>query len=103
MFGQFALLPLPDPLCVDGAVVDGVVVVVDGVVVAAAVVPFDAELLDDEPVAAFAMATTLPAIAPVASMLAMILRSLITSPPFVSVCFAGRSHLRPAAYESLVS
>jgi hypothetical protein len=84
MFGQFAL-PEPFGAVVDGVVVDGVVgVVVDGVVVVAAVLEDDVPL-DEEPVAAFAIATTLPAIAPVASRLARIFRSLITSPPFLVV------------------
>jgi hypothetical protein len=83
MFGQFAL-PEPFGAVVDGVVVDGVVgVVVDGVVVVA--VLEDDVPLDEEPVAAFAIATTLPAIAPVASRLARIFRSLITSPPFLVV------------------
>ena len=82
MFGQFEL---PEPFgVVDGVVVDGAVcVVVDGVVVVA--VLEDEVPLDDEPVAAFAIATTPPAIAPVASRLATIFRSLITSPPFLVV------------------
>jgi hypothetical protein len=84
MFGQFAL-PEPFGAVVDGVVVDGVVgVVVDGVVVVAAVLEDDVPL-DEEPVAAFAIATTLPAIAPVASRLARIFRSLIPSPPFLVV------------------
>jgi hypothetical protein len=81
MFGQFAL---PEPFgVVDGVVVDGVCVVDEGVVVVA--VLEDEVPLDDEPVAAFAIATTPPAIAPVASRLATIFRSLITSPPFLVV------------------
>jgi hypothetical protein len=81
MFGQFEL-PEPFGAVVDGVVVDGAVgVVVDGVVAVAA--PEDDVPLD-EPVAAFAIATTPPAIAPVASRLATTLRSLITSPPFLS-------------------
>ena len=85
MFGQFAL-PEPFGAVVDGVVVDGVVgVVVDGVVVVVAAVLEDDVPLDEEPVAAFAIATTLPAIAPVASRLARIFRSLITSPPFLVV------------------
>ena len=82
MFGQFEL---PEPFgAVDGVVVDGAVcVVVEGVVVVA--VLEDEVPLDDEPVAAFAIATTPPAIAPVASRLATIFRSLITSPPFLVV------------------
>jgi hypothetical protein len=84
MFGQFAL-PEPFGAVVDGVVVDGVVgVVVDGVVVVAAVLEDDVPL-DEEPVAAFAIATTLPAIAPVTSRLARVFRSLITSPPFLVV------------------
>ena len=69
MFGQFELAP--EPLGVDGVVVDGVV--------AAAGVPEDELPPDDEPVAAFAIATTPPAIAPVASRLASIVRNLIAS------------------------
>jgi hypothetical protein len=84
MFGQFAL-PEPFGAVVDGVVVDGVVgVVVDGVGVVVAVLEDDVPL-DEEPVAAFAIATTPPAIAPVASRLARIFRSLITSPPFLVV------------------
>jgi hypothetical protein len=84
MFGQFALPELFGAV-VDGVVVDGVVgVVVDGVVVVAAVLEDDVPL-DEEPVAAFAIATTLPAIAPVTSRLARVFRSLITSPPFLVV------------------
>ena len=61
MFGQLAELPECEGAVPDGAVVDGVVMVVDGVVdVAAGVV-----LTPDEPVAAFAIATTPPASAPV--------------------------------------
>ncbi len=74
MFGQFALPP--ELFGVDG-------VVVDGVVAAAAGVPEDELPLDEEPVAAFAIATTPPAIAPVASRLASIVRNLIASPPFI--------------------
>lgn len=82
MFGQLAL---PEPFgVVDGVVVDGAVCVVDEGVVVVAVLE-DEVPLDDEPVAAFAIATTPPAIAPVASRLATILRSLITSPPFLVV------------------
>jgi hypothetical protein len=82
MFGQ---LELPEPLgVVDGVVVDGAVCVVDEGVVVVAVLE-DEVPLDDEPVAAFAIATTPPAIAPVASRLATIFRSLITSPPFLVV------------------
>jgi hypothetical protein len=80
MFGQFEL---PEPFgAVDGVVVDGAVCVVDDGVVVVAVLE-DEVPLDDEPVAAFAIATTPPAIAPVASRLATIFRSLITSPPFL--------------------
>jgi hypothetical protein len=64
MFGQALELPECDGAVPDGAVPDGAVVegvVVDGVVdVAAGVV-----LTPDEPVAAFAIATTPPASAPV--------------------------------------
>ncbi len=82
MFGQFEL---PEPFgVVDGVVVDGAVCVVDDGVVVRAVLE-DEVPLDDEPVAAFAIATTPPAIAPVASRLATIFRSLITSPPFLVV------------------
>ena len=82
MFGQ---LELPELFgVVDGVVVDGAVCVVDEGVVVVAVLE-DEVPLDDEPVAAFAIATTPPAIAPVASRLATILRSLITSPPFLVV------------------
>jgi hypothetical protein len=85
MFGQFALLE-PFGAVVDGVVLDGLVgVVVDGVVVVVAAVLEDDDPFDEEPVAAFAIATTLPAIAPVASRLARIFRSLITSPPFLVV------------------
>ncbi len=82
MFGQ---LELPEPFgVVDGVVVDGAVCVVDEGVVVVAVLE-DEVPLDDEPVAALAIATTPPAIAPVASRLATILRSLISSPPFLVV------------------
>jgi hypothetical protein len=85
MFGQFALLE-PFGAVVDGVVLDGLVgVVVDGVVVVVAAVLEDDVPLDEEPVAAFAIATTLPAIAPVTSRLARVFRSLITSPPFLVV------------------
>jgi hypothetical protein len=85
MFGQFAL-PEPFGAVVDGVVLDGLVgVVVDGVVVVVAAVLEDDDPLDEEPVAAFAIATTLPAIAPVTSRLARVFRSLITSPPFLVV------------------
>jgi hypothetical protein len=86
MFGQFAL-PEPFGAVVDGVVVDGVVgVVVDGVGVGVVVAVLEDDVpLDEEPVAAFAIATTPPAIAPVASRLARIFRSLITSPPFLVV------------------
>ncbi|HST18722.1 MAG TPA: hypothetical protein VLK36_13700 [Gaiellaceae bacterium] len=69
MFGQFELPP--EPFGVDG-------VVVDGVVVAAGVLE-DELPFDDEPVAASAIATTLPAIAPVASRLASMVLNLIAS------------------------
>jgi hypothetical protein len=82
MFGQ---LELPELFgVVDGVVVDGAVCVVDEGVVVVAVLE-DEVPLDAEPVAAFAIATTPPAIAPVASRLARIFRSLITSPPFLVV------------------
>jgi len=97
MFGQFEL---PEPFGVlDGVVDGGVCVVVDGVVVA---VLEDELPLDDDPVAAFAIATTPPAIAPVASRLATIFRSLITSPPFLSSSVAGRLHFTPPDCEFLV-
>jgi len=96
MFGQFALLP--DPFGADGVVVDGVVV--DGVVVAAGV-PED-DPLDEEPDAAFAIATTPPAIAPVASRLARIFRSLITS-SLRQVWFADRFHWTRRRCEPRVS
>jgi hypothetical protein len=98
MFGQFEL---PEPCgAVDGVVVDGAVcVVVDGVVVVVVAVLEDELPLDEEPVAAFAMATTPPAIAPVASRLATILRSLITSPPFLSSSVAGQLHFTPRVCE----
>jgi hypothetical protein len=87
MFGQFEL---PEPFgVVDGVVVDGAVCVVDDGVVVVAVL--EDELPLDEPVAAFAIATTPPAIAPVASRLATIFRSLITSPPFLSSSVASWS------------
>ncbi len=61
MFGQLPEVPECEGAVPDGAVVEGVVVVVDGVVdVAAGVV-----LTPDEPVAALAIATTPPASAPV--------------------------------------
>jgi hypothetical protein len=101
MFGQFAL-PEPFGAVADGVVVDGDVgVVVDGVVVVA--VLEDDVPLDEEPVAAFAIATTPPAIAPVASRLARIFRSLITSPPFCRLALFGRFHLTPTACEFRVS
>ena len=96
MFGQFPLLP--DPFGADGVVVDGVV---DGVVVAAAV-PEDDVLLDEEPDAAFAIATTPPAIAPVASRLARIFLSLITS-SLRQVWFADRFHWTRRRCEQRVS
>lgn len=96
MFGQFELLPEPFGV-VDGVVVDGAVCVVDDGVVVVAVL--EDELPLDEPVAAFAIATTPPAIAPVASRLARIFRSLITSPPFLSSSVAGRLHFTPPACE----
>lgn len=67
MFGQVPELPACDGAVPDGAVVEGVVVVVvEGVVdVAAGVV-----LTPDEPVAALAMATTPPASAPVQASVA---------------------------------
>ena len=98
MFGQFEL---PEPCgAVDGVVVDGAVcVVVDGVVVVA--VLEDELPLDEEPVAAFAMATTPPAIAPVASRLATIFRSLITSPPFCRLALLVDCISRPASVSSM--
>ena len=67
MFGQLPEPPegaVPDGAVADGVVVDGVVI--DGVVdVAAGVV-----LTPDEPVAAFAIATTPPASAPVQASVA---------------------------------
>jgi hypothetical protein len=99
MLGQFELL---EPFgVVDGVVVDGVCVVVVGVVVVA--VLEDDVPLDDDPVAAFAIATTLPAIAPVASRLAATFRSLITSPPFLSSSVCGRSHFTSHACEFRVN
>lgn len=66
MFGQLAELPECEGAVPDGAVVEGVVVVVAGVVdVAVGVV-----LTPDEPVAAFATATTPPASAPVQASVA---------------------------------
>ena len=98
MFGQFPLLP--DPFGADGVVVDGLVV--DGVVVVAAAVPEDDVPFDDEPDAAFAIATTPPAIAPVASRLARIFLSLITS-SLRQVWFADRFHWTRRRCEPRVS
>jgi hypothetical protein len=100
MFGQFEP---PDPLgaVIDGVVVDGgVCVVVDGVVVAA-VLEDDVPL--DEPVAAFAIATTPPAIAPVATRLATTVRSFITSPPFLSSSVCTRLHFTSRSCDSRVN
>jgi hypothetical protein len=71
MFGQLPLVPECEGAVPDGAVVEGIVVVVDGVVVDGVVdVAAGVVLTPDEPVAAFAIATTPPASAPVQASVA---------------------------------